>query len=145
MERALELAEKAALLGEVPVGCVVTRGDEIVGEGYNRRELDKNALSHAELIAINAACSKLGGWRLHQCELYVTLEPCTMCAGAIVNARIATVYFGASDKRFGACGSVLNVFEHQLNHKPEYLGGIYADKAAAMLQKFFKELRNRTC
>ena len=143
MRRALELAEKAAALGEVPVGAVVVMGEEIISEAYNRRELDKNALAHAELLAIDKACAKLGGWRLHKCELYVTLEPCTMCAGAIVNSRIRRVVIGAKDAKAGAMGSLLNVNFYPLNHHPETVFGVCEAECAGLLRDFFKRLRKK--
>lgn len=143
MRRALSLAAKAAELGEVPVGAVIVKGDEIIAEGYNRRELDKNALAHAELLAIDKACAKLGGWRLHECELYVTLEPCTMCAGAIVNARIRRVVAGAKDAKAGAMGSLLNVNFYPLNHHPEVEYGVCEAECAAILKQFFLRLREK--
>lgn len=143
MREALKLAREAAAEGEVPVGAIVVKGDTIIAGGRNRRETDKNALCHAELEAIHNACSQLGGWRLWQCELYVTLEPCPMCAGAIINARIPRVVFGASDKKAGSCGSVVNLFELPYNHKPELVGGVLADECAALLTDFFKKLRDK--
>jgi len=143
MKRALELADIAASLGEVPVGAVAVCDGEIVGEGYNRREVDKNALAHAEIMAIDAACKRLGGWRLHKCELYVTLEPCTMCAGAIVNSRIKRVIIGARDAKAGAMGSVLNVNFYPLNHKPETVFGVCETEARQQLQSFFIRLREK--
>ena len=137
MRRALELAREAAAAGEVPVGCVIVRGGEILAEGRNRRETDKNALAHAELEAIGAACRRLGGWRLSGCTLYVTLEPCSMCAGAIVNARVPRVVYGAKDARAGAMGSVLNVNSYPLNHKAEVTGGVEEAECAALLRSFF--------
>ena len=119
MEQALALARQAAALGEVPVGCVITRGNEIVGRGFNRRETDKSALAHAEILAIDEACSTLGGWRLWECTLYVTLEPCAMCAGAILSARIPRVVYGAGDRKFGACKSVCSLFDMNFNHHPQ--------------------------
>ena len=141
MARALELARQAADRGEVPVGCVIVRGDRIVGEGSNRREQQRNALCHAELEAIAAACEELGGWRLWDCTLYVTLEPCPMCAGAIVNARIPRVVFGASDPKCGACGSVCDLFSMDFNHHPQVEKGVLADQAGALLSEFFRDLR----
>lgn len=141
MKLALELAEKAAEIGEVPVGAVVVRGDEVVGTGFNKRESDKNALAHAELEAINAACKKLGGWRLHQCDLYVTLEPCPMCSGAIVNARIRRVVYGASDSKAGCFGSVCDFNMLPFNHKPEVISGIMKEECSQILSDFFKRLR----
>ena len=141
MEAALELAREAAAAGEVPVGCVVVRRGEIVGRGRNRREGDKSALAHAEIEAISQACAALGGWRLWECTLYVTLEPCPMCAGAIVNARIPRVVFGASDVKCGACGSVCDLFSMEFNHHPEVTKGIREEEAAALLAEFFRNLR----
>ncbi|MBK6088006.1 nucleoside deaminase [Ruminococcus difficilis] len=141
MERALELAQEAFDDGEVPVGAVVVRKGEIVGEGRNRREKGKNALYHAELEAIDNACKHLGGWRLWECELYVTLEPCPMCAGAIVNARIPQVYFGAYDPKNGCCGSVADVLNLPLAFHPAYQGGVMQEKCSGILSEFFKRLR----
>ena len=151
MKRAIELAKKAADIGEVPVGAVAVWEDdekrniisEIVGEGYNRRESDKNALCHAELIAINEACSHLSGWRLHKCTLYVTLEPCPMCAGAIVNSRIKRVVFGAKDSRFGAMGGSFDMLSNDLNHKPTVESGLFSDECEELMKEFFKKLRSR--
>ncbi len=142
MRRALALAAEAMADGEVPVGCVAVSGGEIVGEGRNRREKSRSALAHAEIEAIESACRRLGGWRLFMCDLYVTLEPCPMCAGAIVNARIPNVYFGARDPKAGACGSVFDLFSLPLNHRPASFGGLLADECAGLLQTFFRSLRN---
>lgn len=142
MREAISLAKKAAAEGEVPVGAVVVRDGEIVGRGYNKREYGKNALFHAELEAINEACTSLSGWRLWECDLYVTLEPCPMCAGAIINSRIRNVYFGASDNKAGSVGSVINLFEYPFNHKPNYVGGILEDECSSLLSEFFKALRD---
>ena len=141
MDEALALAREAAAEGEVPVGCVIVCRDRIVGRGRNRRETRKTALGHAEIEAIEEACKILGGWRLWECTLYVTLEPCPMCAGAIVNARIPRVVFGASDKKCGACGSVCNLFSMEFNHHPEVEMGIREEEASALLAEFFKNLR----
>ncbi len=141
MKEALALARKAFDLGEVPVGCVITLGDQIVGRGYNRRETDKSALAHAEIMAISEACQKLGGWRLWKCTLYVTLEPCAMCAGAILNARIPRVVYGASDRKFGACQSVCSLFSMDFNHHPQVEAGLLEEESQALLQDFFRELR----
>ncbi|MCL2495258.1 MAG: nucleoside deaminase [Oscillospiraceae bacterium] len=141
MRRALALASEAALDGEVPVGAVVVRRGEIVGEGRNRRERGKCALLHAELEAIAAACARLGGWRLWECALYVTLEPCPMCAGAIVNARIPHVVYGAQDPKAGCCGSVTDLFALPFNHRPQVTGGCLEKECAAVLREFFKKLR----
>jgi len=141
MRRALALAADAYALGEVPVGAVVVCGGNIIAEGYNRRESDKNALAHAEHDAIGRACAALGGWRLHKCTLYVTLEPCPMCAGAIVNSRISRVVFGARDAKAGAFGSVMNFNFYPLNHKPEITGGVLEAECSALLSDFFRNLR----
>lgn len=141
MGLALKLAKQAAALGEVPVGAVVVRGGEVVGSGYNRRESGKNALAHAELAAIDEACRNLGGWRLWQCDLYVTLEPCPMCTGAIINSRIVRVVYGASDPKAGCCGSVIDLTALPFNHKPQLVGGVRAEECAALLSDFFKTLR----
>ena len=143
MNAALKLARKAAAEGEVPVGCVVVRDGVIVGRGRNRRETKQDALGHAEIEAIHKACKKLGGWRLHQCDLYVTLEPCPMCTGAIINARIKTVYYGAPDLKAGSCGSVVNLFDLPYNHKPELVSGLMEQECTEELQKFFRQLRER--
>lgn len=141
MEEALKLAAEAAEDGEVPVGCVIVRHGEIVGRGRNRRETGKTALGHAELDAIADACAKLGGWRLWDCTLYVTLEPCPMCTGAIINARIPRVVYGASDKKAGSCGSVCNLFSMNYNHHPQVVSGVMEEECAALLKDFFEKLR----
>ena len=141
MREALALAREAFEDGEVPVGCVITRGDEIVGRGRNRREKDKSALAHAEIEAISEACRNLGGWRLWECTLYVTLEPCPMCAGAIVNARIPRVVYGASDAKCGAVRSVCSLFSMDFNHHPKVESGILDEECAALLTEFFRKLR----
>lgn len=143
MGLALELAREAALDREVPVGCVIVRNGEVVATGRNRRETAKTALGHAEIEAIGSACEKLGGWRLWDCTLYVTLEPCPMCAGAIINARIPTVVFGASDDKCGACGSVCDVFSMDFNHHPQVIAGVCREEAAQLLTDFFKDLRQK--
>jgi len=142
MDRALDLAREALDHGEVPVGCVVVWEDgRIVGEGRNRREEDGDALGHAELAAIRQACRALGGWRLNKAALYVTLEPCPMCAGAIVNARIAAVHYGAKDPAMGACGSVLNLFEEGFGSRPRLYRAPRQEECAALLRRFFSSLR----
>ena len=141
MDAALELARQAASEGEVPVGCVIVCDGKIVGTGRNRREGDKTALGHAEIEAIGQACRTLGGWRLWQCTLYVTLEPCPMCAGAIINARIPRVYYGARDEAMGACGGVLNLFMERFPHTPALIGGVLAEECRAELERFFQKLR----
>ena len=141
MQRAIELAKISASEGEVPVGAVVVKDNQIVGEGRNRRELGKNALYHAELEAIDNACKALGGWRLFQCEMFVTLEPCPMCAGAIINSRIKKVTFGARDNKAGSFGSVIDFNDLPYNHKPEIAAGECEAECAALLSDFFKSLR----
>lgn len=142
MREALKRAKKAANLGEMPVGAVIVHKGKIISSGYNRRETKKNALLHAEIIAIDRACKKLGGWRLPECELYVTLEPCPMCAGAILNARPARVYYGAFDIKSGCCGSRLNLLDMNLCNCSVYAeGGILADECTELIKSFFKDLR----
>ena len=141
MLQALELAKEAAAEGEVPVGCIITRNGEVVGRGRNRRERGKSALCHAELEAIGQACETLGGWRLWECTLYVTLEPCPMCAGAIINARIPRVVYGAGDAKAGSCGSVCNLFDMAYNHHPKVESGLMEEECAEILKDFFRQLR----
>ena len=141
MKAALRLAAKAAEEGEVPVGAVVVCDGKIVGRGRNRRETKKNALHHAEIEAIEKACKKLGGWRLHRCDLYVTLEPCPMCAGAILSARIPRVYYGARDRAMGACGGVLNLFMEDFPARPALVGGVLREECHQVLADFFRSLR----
>ena len=141
MRRALRLAEQAAEIGEVPVGAVVVRGGEVIGAAGNRRECDHRATAHAELLAIEQACEALGSWRLQDCTLYVTLEPCPMCAGAIVNARVGRVVFGCKDARAGAMGSVLNLPSYPLNHRPQCTYGVCEQECRAVLQAFFAARR----
>lgn len=143
MQKALELAKISAAEGEVPVGAIIVKGDEIVGTGRNRREYGKNALYHAEIEAIDNACKTLGGWRLWECDMYVTLEPCPMCAGAIINSRIKTVYYGASDLKAGSFGSVVDFNSLPYSHKPEIVSGVMQDEARKMLSDFFKGLREK--
>lgn len=145
MERAIELARQAADEGEVPVGAVVVKKStgEIIGEGRNMRETGKNALAHAEIIAINNACKKLGGWRLPDCAIYVTLEPCPMCCGAVINARIDDVIFGAYDLKSGSAVSVQSIFELPYNHHPTVKGGLMETECSALLSDFFKNLRKK--
>ena len=142
MRAALELAGRAAATGEVPVGAVVVRNGEIVGRGYNHPISAHDPTAHAEVVALRDAAGRLGNYRLGGCELYVTLEPCVMCAGAILHARIARVIYGAADPKTGACGSVLNLFaERRLNHHTAVSGGMLQDDAAALLQQFFAARR----
>lgn len=143
MRRAIKCAQKAAEKGEVPVGAVIVKDGKIISTGYNKREEKKNAIMHAEIIAIDRACKKLGAWRLEDCELYVTLEPCPMCAGAVANARMKKVYFGAYDQKMGAMDSVVDLSQYNFNHHFEAEGGILKDECALLLSDFFKKLRNK--
>lgn len=143
MSLALEQARLAAALGEVPVGAVLVREDAVIARAHNRREKDRNSLAHAELMAIDAACRALGGWRLFDCELYVTLEPCPMCCGAIINSRIKKVVFGACDPKAGCCGSVTDLFSLPFNHRPEITGGVMAEEAGVLLSDFFRAIRDK--
>ena len=143
MREAISQAKLAADETEVPVGAVIVKDGKIISVGRNRRELGKNALYHAETEAIDLACKALGGWRLMGCTLYVTLEPCPMCAGAIINSRIERVVFGAYDKKAGSLGSVVNLFELPYNHKPELCGGVLEEECAELLSSFFKKLRKK--
>ena len=141
MREALNLAHEAAAAGEVPVGCVIVCKGEIIGRGRNRREEKQETFSHAEMEAILEANRTLGSWRLEDCELYVTLEPCPMCAGAIINARIPKVYYGARDEAMGACGGVLNLFMENFPHRPALVGGIMSKECRSVLSEFFKKMR----
>lgn len=142
MREAIKQAKKAASIGETPVGAVIVQDGKIIARGYNKRETKKNALMHAEIIAINKACKKLGGWRLPRCDMYITLEPCPMCSGAIINSRIDNVYFGAYDKKSGCAGSTVNLFENGMfNHSVNIVGGIMENECAQILSSFFRELR----
>ncbi len=143
MQQALALAEYAESLGEAPVGCVIVLDGEIIGRGYNLRESDKDPLAHAELRAIDEARRAVGGWRLCGAELFVTLEPCPMCAGACINSRIERVVFGAYDPKAGSCGSVTNLFDLPYNHKPDVCGGVLEEECGAVLSRFFLSLRER--
>ncbi len=143
MRLALDQADNAAAIGEVPVGAVVVCDGEVVSAAYNTRETDKNALHHAEIKAIDEACKKLGGWRLHKCDIYVTLEPCPMCAGAIVNSRIKRVVYGAPDEKAGAFGTKLDLNDFALNHKPTVEGGVMERDCAEKLSRFFSTLREK--
>ncbi len=138
MSAALTLAREAAAHGDIPVGCVVVRDGEIIGQGCNRRELLGDATAHAEVEAIRDACRRLGSWRLSGCALYVTLEPCPMCAGAILNARLDAVVYGAANPKAGCCGSVLSLFQERFNHRPAVYGGVLEGECAALLGAFFR-------
>ena len=142
MAMALSEALLAASEGEVPVGAVICRNGEVVSVGRNRREKGKNALYHAEIEAIDNACKRLGGWRLWECEMFVTLEPCPMCAGAIINSRLKKVTFGAFDPKNGACGSVIDLFSLAFNHKPECEGGYLQDECSKILTDFLSDIRS---
>ena len=141
MRQALDLAREAAECGEVPVGCVIVQGERVVGRGRNRREEKQHTQSHAEMEAIRQANEALGSWRLDECTLYVTLEPCPMCAGAILNARISRVYYGARDREMGACGGVLNLFMEDFPQRPALVGGILEEQCRGVLSDFFRQLR----
>jgi len=144
MREAIYQAKKAQMLDETPIGAVIVQKGKIIARGYNKREIKKNCLCHAEIMAINKACKRLGGWRLPECDLYVTLEPCPMCAGAIIAARIDNVYFGAFDKKSGCAGSNINLFkEGQFNHNVQALGGCMESECAQLISDFFKKLRDR--
>lgn len=143
MKKAIALAMESEKEGEVPVGAVIVKDGKIIATGRNRRETKKNALCHAEIEAINNACKKLGGWRLFGCDLYVTLEPCPMCAGAIINSRIKTVYFGAYDNKAGSFGSVADFNRIPYNHKPEIIEGVMEEECSKLLSDFFKKLRDK--
>ena len=141
MKKALELARRAYAINEVPVGCVIVREGKIIARGYNLRENRQQATAHAEIVAIEKACRRVGYWRLNGCTLYVTLEPCPMCAGAIINSRIPTVVFGARDELTGSCGSVINLFEERYGHRPAVFGSVRAEESARLLKNFFREKR----
>lgn len=143
MKRAIELAKRAQYLGEVPVGAVVVKDNKIIGEGYNQREFKQNPIAHAECVAIEDAARVLGDWRLDGCELYVTLEPCVMCTGAIINARISTVVFGAYDLKAGCMDSVTNLTNLPLGSKPEIYGGIFEEECKNLITKFFEQKRKQ--
>ena len=144
MKQAMKQAKKAYALAEVPIGCVIVREGKIIARGYNRRNTDKNTLAHAELTAIRKASKKTGDWRLEDCTLYVTLEPCPMCAGAIVQSRIKRVVYGAANPKAGCGGSVLNILDHAgFNHQVEVVSGVMAEECGALLSDFFAELRGK--
>lgn len=144
MKQAIKQAEKAKKLDEVPIGCVIVLGEKIIARGYNRRNTDHTSLAHAEMMAINKACKKIGDWRLEECTLYVTLEPCQMCAGAIVQSRVKRVVIGAMNKKAGCAGSIFNLLEEdRFNHKAEVTRGVLEDECAEMMSTFFRELRVR--
>ena len=141
LREALRLADEAAEAGEIPVGCVIVKDGEIIGRGRNRREEARSALAHAEIIAIDEACRTIGDWRLDNCGLYVTLEPCPMCAGAILNARLGWVCFGAREEKSGSCGSVIDLFAENYGYRPRVYAGILKDECTLRMQRFFRTLR----
>ena len=143
MKAALKEAAKAYQLGEVPVGAVIVYNNKIIARGHNTRELSQSVLGHAEINAIKKASKKIGSWRLEDCDIYVTLEPCSMCSGAIIQSRIKNLYFGAYDLKTGACGSVLNLFDYPFNHKVNVCGGIMEEECSRIIKDFFKELRQK--
>ncbi len=144
MKEALKQAKKAEEIGEVPIGCVIVYEDKIIGRGYNRRNSKKSTLAHAELIAIDKASNKMGDWRLEDCIIYVTLEPCQMCAGAIVQSRMKKIVIGAMNPKAGCAGSILNLLQmEEFNHQVEIVTGVLEVESSAILQKFFKDLRQR--
>ena len=144
MRQAIKLAGKAAELGEVPIGCVIEYQGKVIGRGYNRRTTDKSTLAHAEIIAIKKACKKMGDWRLEDCTMYVTLEPCQMCAGAIVQARVKKVVIGCMNPKAGCAGSILNILQmDEFNHRVEIERGILEEECSQMLTSFFKNLRKK--
>jgi len=144
MKEAIRQAKKAYALGEVPIGCVIVYDGKIIGRGYNRRTIDKNVLAHGEIIAIRKACKKMGDWRLEDCTMYVTLEPCQMCSGAIVQSRMKKVVIGCMNPKAGCAGSVLNLLqEEKFNHQVEMEIGVLSDECSQMMKQFFQELREK--
>ncbi len=141
MKKALKEAEKAYNKGEVPVGAVIVKEGKIISRGYNLKEIKKNTIKHAEIIAIEKASKKLDSWRLENCDIYVTMEPCPMCMGAIINSRIRKIYYGIPDLKAGACGSVIDLTTYKFNHIPTYEKNVLGEESKELLQKFFKELR----
>lgn len=140
---ALEEAKKAYKKGEIPVGCVIVLNDKVIAKAYNKRESKKNSLYHAEIMCIDKACKKLKSWRLDECDLYVTLEPCPMCSGAIIQSKIKNIYYGASDLKTGFAGGKFNIFDLKFNYSPNVVGGILEEESKKLIQDFFKELRNK--
>lgn len=143
MKKALDEAKIAFAKGEVPIGAVIVKNGEVIASAHNLRETNHSATAHAELLAIQKACEVLGGWRLSGCELYVTLEPCPMCAGAIINSRIDRVVFGSKDEKAGACGSVMNLFAADFNHRPKLTVGVLEEECSSILKEFFASLREK--
>jgi len=142
MKEAIKEAKKALLIDEVPIGCVIVKDNKIISRGYNKRESKQNSLAHAEVIAINKACKKLGTWRLEDCTMYITLEPCIMCGGAIIQSRIPNVIYSAYDYRFGVNKSLINIFELKFNHTVNIKGGLLEEETSKMISEFFKKLRS---
>lgn len=144
MKIALDEAKKAEEIGEVPIGAVIVKDDKIIARGHNKREILKNPLAHAEIMAINEASIALDSWRLLNCTLYVTIEPCSMCAGAIVNSRIERLVIGAMDSKMGACGSIVDLVRHdEFNHRVDLKSGVLEDECSNIMKDFFKKLRNK--
>lgn len=144
MKEAIKQAKKAYAIEEVPIGCVIVKEDKVIARGYNKRNTKKNTLAHAEMIAIEKACKKLGDWRIEECTMYITLEPCPMCAGAIVQARIPRVVIGTRNKKAGCAGSVLNLLQVQnFNHQVELTEGVLQEECSQMMKDFFREMRER--
>ena len=143
MKEALKEAKKSLITGDVPVGCIIVYDDKIIARGHNKREDKQQSLAHAEIVAINKACKKLGTWRLEDCTMYITLEPCVMCSGAIIQSRIPRVIYGAYDYRFGAHKSLINLFDVKFNHYVEISGGVLENECSIMIKDFFKELRDK--
>ena len=144
MKEAIRQAKKAAAIGEVPIGCIIVYEDKIIGRGYNRRMVDHTVLAHAEILAMKKACKKMGDWRLEGCTMYITLEPCPMCAGAIVQARIPRVVVGSMNPKAGCAGSVLNLLQQDgLNHQVEITKGVLAEECSGLMTSFFRELRKK--
>ena len=142
MKEALKEAKKAELIDEVPIGCVIVKDDKIIARGHNQRETNQSPIGHAEIIAINKASKKLKSWRLEGCDIYVTLEPCIMCSGAIIQSRISKVYYGASDPKGGALGSSINVLEaNNINHHPEVISGVLKEECSKIITNYFKQKR----
>ena len=143
MRAAITEAKKARNIDEVPVGCVIVHNNKIIARGHNTREKDQSVLGHAEINAIKKASKKIGSWRLEECDIYITLEPCSMCSGAIIQSRIRNLYYGAKDSKTGAAGSVLDLFSYTFNHKVNVVGGIMEDECSRIIKDFFKELRQK--
>ncbi len=142
MKEALKEAKKAFIIHEVPVGCVIVHNDKIIGRGYNKREKLESSIAHAEIIAMQKACKKLNSWRLEDCTMYITLEPCCMCSGAIIQSRIKKVIYGAYDHRFGAHKGIVHLFDVKFNHQVDISGGFFEEECSSLLKEFFKKLRN---